>query len=92
MLARQNNNTISLYGTHISGTIYGGAAKNNANVKVANGSGNTLAVRDRGTRAADFTGVQNLHFYIPEGTTADPAAATMLRLTDAAYLTDGKKI
>ena len=86
-----NNNTISLYGTHISGTIYGGAAKNNANEKVANGVGNTLAVRDRGTRAADFTGVQNLHFYIPEGTTADPAAATMLRLTDAAYLTDGKK-
>lgn len=86
-----NNNTISLYGTHISGTIYGGATKNNANVKVANGSGNTLAVRDRGTRAADFTGVQNLHFYIPEGTTADPAAATMLRLTDAAYLTAGKK-
>ena len=85
-----NYNTVNLYGAAVNGTIFGGAVKSGAG-KAANGVGNTLAVHERGAKAADFAGIQNLHFYLPAGTTEDPAAATMLRLTDAAHLTDGKK-
>ena len=86
-----NNNTVNLYGTTVNGIVFGGAAKDALNNRIANGIRNTLAVYARGTKAADFTGVQNLRFYLPEGTVEDPAAETMLRLTKAEYLTDGKK-
>ena len=77
-----NDNTINLYATTVNGAIVGGAAKDGHGDKVVNGFGNILAVHARGAKAHDFLGVQNLHFYIPAGTTADPAAATMLRLTN----------
>ena len=87
-----NDNTINLYGTTVNGAIVGGAAKDSHGDKIVNGTGNTLAVHARGAKAHDFLGVQNLHFYIPEGTTADPAAATMLRLTNVGELShDDKK-
>lgn len=86
-----NHNTVNLYGTTVNGIVFGGAAKDTLNNRIANGIGNTLAVYARGTKAADFKGVQNLRFYLPEGTVEDPAAETMLRLTKAEYLTGGKK-
>ena len=87
-----NDNTINLYATTVNGAIVGGAAKDSHGDKVVNGIGNTLAVHARGAKAHDFLGVQNLHFYIPAGTTADPAAATMLRLTNVGELShDNKK-
>ena len=87
-----NDNTINLYGTTVNGAIVGGAVKDSHGDKIVNGTGNTLAIHARGAKAHDFLGVQNLHFYIPEGTTADPAAATMLRLTNVGELShDDKK-
>ena len=87
-----NDNTINLYATIVNGAIVGGAAKDSHGDKVVNGFGNTLAIHARGAKAHDFLGVQNLHFYIPAGTTADPAAATMLRLTNVGELShDNKK-
>ena len=81
------DNTIDLYKATISGVLYGGAAKDSANHAIANGTGNTLSVRDFGAQAGDFTGVQNLYFYIPEGTTGTSAATagTMLTLNNVTH-------
>ena len=81
------DNTIDLYKATISGVLYGGAAKDSANHAIANGTGNTLSVRDFGAQAGDFTGVQNLYFYIPEGTTGASAATagTMLTLNNVTH-------
>ncbi|ANR70585.1 hypothetical protein AXF19_06060 [Selenomonas sp. oral taxon 126] len=70
-----SGNTVNLYGgVKIGGVIHGGAGN-------ANSTNNTLAVRSFGTTAKDFDGVQNLHFYLPAGTT--PAETrTMLTLTN----------
>ena len=92
-----DNNTINLAGSNIKAIVLGGAIHDPSAYQHQhtepnpNGVGNTLAIHARGTEVRDFAGVQNLHFYIPEGTTADPAAATMLRLTKAEYLTNDKK-
>ena len=81
------DNTIDLYKATISGVLYGGAAKDSASNAIANGTGNTLSVRDFGAQAGDFTGVQNLYFYIPEGTTGTSAATagTMLTLNNVTH-------
>ena len=70
-----SNNTVNLYGgVQIGGTIYGGKASGAS-------KNNTLAVHSFGTQAKDFDNVQNLHFYVPAGTT--PAETrTMLTLTN----------
>ena len=92
-----DNNTINLAGSNIKAIVLGGAIHDSSahqhqhTEPNPNGIGNTLAIHARGTEVRDFAGVQNLHFYIPAGTTADPAAATMLRLTKAEYLTNDKK-
>ena len=86
-IAAATDNTIDLYKATISGVLYGGAAKDSANHAIANGTGNTLSVRDFGAQAGDFTGVQNLYFYIPEGTTGTSAATagTMLTLNNVTH-------
>lgn len=80
-IAAATDNTIDLYKATISGVLYGGAAKDSANNTIANGTGNTLSVRSFGAQAGDVTGVQNLHFYIPAGTTGASAAASGAMLT-----------
>ena len=92
-----DNNTINLAGANIKAIVLGGAIhdpsapQHQHTEPNPNGVGNTLAIHARGTEVRDFAGVQNLHFYIPAGTTADPTATTMLRLTKAEYLTNDKK-
>lgn len=67
-------NTVNLRGgVTIGGTIHGGAGTSSA--------GNTLAVHSFGAQAKDFANVQNLHFYLPAGTTA-AEKRSMLTLTN----------
>ena len=66
-----NNNTIHLRGTRVSGDVVGGSRPNS--------TGNTLAIHDFGTRVGGFEYVQNLHFYLPEGTTGN-SGNTMLTI------------
>ena len=76
-----SNNTVNLYhGVTIGGVIHGGAANTDS-------TNNTLAVRSFGTTAKDFDGVQNLHFYLPAGTTSSETR-TMLTLTNAPAVKD----
>ena len=79
MTAATDSNTIDLYKAVIDGTIYGGMAQDGA----GSGKNNTLAVHARGAKADDFVGVQNLRFYVPEGTTAADKE-TMLTLDNVA--------
>lgn len=69
------DNTVNLLApVAVGGTIHGGAASGAS-------TNNTLAVHAFGTKAKDFENVQNLHFYVPAGTT--PAETrTMLTLTN----------
>ena len=67
-----DGNIVRLFGTKLDGTVAGGTA--------ANGRGNVLAIHAAGTEIKDFTGIQNLRFYLPESVT--PATAPMLTLTD----------
>ena len=70
---KTDGNVINLWGTKITGAnslVTGGTA--------ANGKGNTLAIRTAGTEIRDFTGIQNLKFYLPE--TANSSTPTMLKL------------
>ena len=84
MTAATDSNTIDLYKAVIDGTLYGGMAKDNtAGHDVVSGKNNTLAVHARGAKADDFVGVQNLHFYVPAGTTAADKE-TMLTLDNVA--------
>ena len=70
---KTEGNIINLHGTKIHGTVTGGTAP------VASGSkANILAISSAGTEIHDFTGVQNLKFYLPEGATS--SMATMLKL------------
>ena len=66
-----NNNTIHLRGTRVSSDVVGGSRPNS--------TGNTLAIHDFGTRVGGFEYVQNLHFYLPEGTTGN-SGNTMLTI------------
>ena len=76
-----SNNTVNLYhGVTIGGVIHGGAGNTDS-------TNNTLAVRSFGTTAKDFDGVQNLHFYLPVGTTSSETR-TMLTLTNAPAVKD----
>ena len=59
-----NNNTIHLRGTRVTGSVYGGSSRHGS-------TGNTLAIHDFGTQVGGFEYVQNLHFYLPEGTTGN---------------------
>lgn len=83
MTAATDSNTIDLYKAVIDGTIYGGMAQDGAGHDVVSGKNNTLAVHARGAKADDFVGVQNLHFYVPAGTTAADQE-TMLTLDNVA--------
>ncbi len=65
-----NGNIVNLFGTKIANMVTGGTA--------ANSKGNVLAIRTTGTEIRDFTGFQNLRFYLPE--TANSSTATMLKL------------
>ena len=85
MTAATDSNTIDLYKAVIDGKIYGGMAQDAAGRDVGSGKNNTLAVHARGAKAADFVGVQNLHFYVPEGTTAADQE-TMLTLDNVTPL------
>ena len=67
-----DGNIVHLFGTKLDGTVAGGTA--------ANGRGNVLAIHAAGTEIKDFTGIQNLRFYLPESVT--PSTAPMLTLTD----------
>ena len=67
-----DGNIIHLFGTKLDGTVAGGTA--------ANGKGNVLAIHAAGTEIKDFTGIQNLRFYLPESVT--PSTAPMLTLTN----------
>lgn len=85
MTAATDSNTIDLYKAVIDGTIYGGMAKDNTTGNdVVSGKNNTLAVHARGAKADDFVGVQNLRFYVPEGTTAADKE-TMLTLNNVTH-------
>lgn len=76
-----SNNTVNLYhGVTIGGVIHGGAGNTDS-------TNNTLAVRSFGTTAKDFDNVQNLHFYLPAGTTSSETR-TMLTLTNAPAVKD----
>lgn len=66
-----NNNTIHLRGTRVSSDVVGGSRSNS--------TGNTLAIHDFGTQVDSFEHVQNLHFYLPEGTTGN-SGNTMLTI------------
>ena len=83
MTAATDSNTIDLYKAVIDGTLYGGMARDGAGHDVVSGKNNTLAVHARGAKADDFIGVQNLHFYVPAGTTAADKE-TMLTLDNVA--------
>ena len=83
MTAATDSNTIDLYKAVIDGTLYGGMAQDAAGHDVVSGKNNTLAVHARGAKADDFVGVQNLHFYVPAGTTAADKE-TMLTLDNVA--------
>ena len=83
MTAATDSNTIDLYKAVIDGTIYGGMAQDATGQQVVSGKNNTLAVHARGAKADDFVGVQNLHFYVPAGTTAADQE-TMLTLDNVA--------
>ena len=63
-----DNNLISLKGTKVLGDVVGGA----------NGTGNTLAVHPGQSEIHDFSGIQNLQFYLADGVTS--ATPTMLKL------------
>ena len=67
-----DGNIVHLSGTKLDGTVAGGTA--------ANGRGNVLAIHAAGTEIKDFTGIQNLRFYLPESVT--PSTAPMLTLTN----------
>ena len=79
-----DHNTIHLRGTEIDGIVLGGAIKDTASplgMKAnPDGKDNTLAIHAAGTKIADFAGVQNLHFYVPEERTAADTTP-MLTLT-----------
>ena len=79
-------NTVNLTGGYIAGTVHGGVV--NATHRSLN---NTLAVRGFNTKVGeiDNASVQNLHFYIPAGTTSD-VRDTMLYIKNA--LTTGKDL
>ncbi|WP_294343417.1 hypothetical protein [uncultured Selenomonas sp.] len=83
MTAATDSNTIDLYKAVIDGTLYGGMAQDAKGNDVVSGKNNTLAVYARGAKADDFVGVQNLHFYVPAGTTAADKE-TMLTLDNVA--------
>ena len=83
MTAATDSNTIDLYKAVIDGTLYGGMAQDATGQQVVSGKNNTLAVHARGAKADDFVGVQNLHFYVPAGTTAADKE-TMLTLDNVA--------
>ncbi|WP_315439693.1 hypothetical protein [uncultured Selenomonas sp.] len=83
MTAATDSNTIDLYKAVIDGTLYGGMARDATGNDVVSGKNNTLAVHARGAKADDFVGVQNLHFYVPAGTTAADQE-TMLTLDNVA--------
>ncbi len=83
MTAATDSNTIDLYKAVIDGTLYGGMAQDASRNDVVSGKNNTLAVHARGAKADDFVGVQNLHFYVPAGTTAADKE-TMLTLDNVA--------
>lgn len=84
MTAATDSNTIDLYKAVIDGTLYGGMAQDaTGHQQVVSGKNNTLAVHARGAKADDFVGVQNLHFYVPAGTTAADKE-TMLTLDNVA--------
>ena len=70
---KTEGNIINLWGTKIHGTVTGGTAP-----VASGGKANILAIRSAGTEIHDFTGVQNLKFYLPEGATS--SMATMLKL------------
>ena len=73
-----DGNIVHLFGTKLDGTVAGGTA--------ANGRGNVLAIHAAGTEIKDFTGIQNLRFYLPESVT--PSTAPMLTLTDVTHNKD----
>ena len=79
-----DRNTIHLRGTEIDGIVLGGAIPDSTSLlgmkANPNGKGNTLAIHAAGTKIADFAGVQNLRFYVPEGRTAADTTP-MLTLT-----------
>lgn len=79
-----DHKTIHLRGTEIDGIVLGGAIEDTASplgMKAnPNGKDNTLAIHAAGTKIADFAGVQNLHFYVPEERTAADTTP-MLTLT-----------
>ena len=66
------NNTIHLRGTRVSSRVVGGSSRHGS-------TGNTLAIHDFGTQVDIFEQVQNLHFYLPEGTTGN-SGNTMLTI------------
>ena len=73
-------NTISLTGGYVMGKIYGGVVNGATHHSV----NNTLAVRGFNTKVGeiDNASVQNLHFYIPAGTTG-AVRDTMLYIKNA---------
>ena len=79
-----DHNTVHLRGTEIDGIVLGGAIKDTASplgIKAnPDGKDNTLAIHAAGAKIADFAGVQNLHFYVPEERTAADTTP-MLTLT-----------
>ena len=70
-----NGNTIHLRGTRVSGDVVGGSSSHGS-------TGNTLAIHDFGTQVGSFEQVQNLHFYLPEGTTGN-SGNTMLTVNQS---------
>ncbi len=79
-----DHKTIHLRGTEIDGIVLGGAIEDTASplgMKAnPDGKDNTLAIHAAETKIADFAGVQNLHFYVPEERTAADTTP-MLTLT-----------
>ena len=74
-------NTVNLLApVTVGGTIHGGMASGAS-------TNNTLAVHSFGAKAKDIDNVQNLHFYLPAGTTS-AETRTMLTLTNAPVVKD----
>ena len=72
-----SNNIIHLRGSRVEGTIKGGNGTDDHD--------NTLAIRhdlEKSSYAGDFTGINNLHFYLSEGITSENPTLLQLGVTN----------
>ncbi|MGP1586325.1 MAG: autotransporter outer membrane beta-barrel domain-containing protein, partial [Schwartzia sp. (in: firmicutes)] len=71
---KTNDNTVRLSGVTVGGTVYGGTG-------AAESLNNTLEIYGKASTIGDFSGVQNLHFYVDSDRVNDKTA--LLTLTSS---------